>query len=212
MKNMKAGVEEATAVLAAAVAAKQAHQRAQSAERAKLSATGWRRALLRYADHGPEVVTALRERMRAQPHLHAEASAYLHGVARLIADSAWWSPGAAAVPIIGNADKTAAQAEVMATPGANLFTLLTAAVDDAEKLNPAAFGHEDDLAKHERARREVAERAEQTLAALLAMPPVLMEGLASTRGVLIHPRGNLASRLLDDAVAHSGQQAVAAAR
>jgi hypothetical protein len=187
-------------LLGDAAAARQAFLASQAAEREKLSVRGWQRGLLALAGHDQDVVTALAARMARQPHLFEQAGAYVHQVARMIADGWWWAPGQG-TPTTPGSDKDAVQREVQAVANANIYTLLLLAVDAAARMNAKAFGPHDDMAALTRDGTAVRERAERAMARWREVPMRHVFGLAVERGVSLDPPGNLYERLVDHTLA-----------
>jgi hypothetical protein len=188
-------VRTAEGKVRAATAARAEADTAQSGERVKLSAAGWRPGLLRLAGHGPELVEVLRQELREHSHLFVNTLSYMHDAAELIRHHFWWAPGESA-PMTPSADRRAAEVE-LSRVGCNVFTALTLALDDLETRAPEAFGPADSLAKYEADRRRIVEQAEEAMATLAGLPEVMLLGLAAVRGLALEPRGNIHLRIVE---------------
>jgi hypothetical protein len=181
------------------VAARRAADAAQSAERVKLSAKGWRAGLLPLAGHGQDQADQLRELIRETPHLFKNVLAYLHDTSMMIRHDHWWGPGTEA-PHTPGADRRQAETEP-ARVGMNLFTALLVMIDDLAETQPSAFGPADDLRVYADARASIVEQAAIELASLRAAPVWVLVGHAHEQGVDLAPLGSLAQRLVEHELA-----------
>jgi hypothetical protein len=196
---MASAISTALGLLGAAVAARRALEKSQTADRQKLSLRAWIRPLLVFAGNDGSGAKKLRGERERAPHLLQNVGAYAHDIEECVRQDLWRSPGSGGTPTTPHADKRAAEIE-LSRIGLTLYDAIVVALEDLAERAPSAFGPVDDEAVYNADRQKIADHAAAALEAFRAVPVELQVGLAYKRDVAVDPLGSLSERLVAHAM------------